>query len=283
MLGKLGRRVAQDEADVVAEPTVGQGAAARIARRVVAALVHDQPVEEDAVPRLQLPRDDVVVPARGLDVRAALEHHAGMAGAVQHAVEGREPAPPSVGAAHELQRRLRRDGIERDPVGAELLAVHRHVWLILMPLREAFGAGLLHEHLVVEERDGGRAREGTGDLGARPLQGERLHLRHVAPKIEVVKEEAGVGFLGIDFDMGAGFRHVGGDAFAQSLDPVPVDHAAQAHHAVIAIGLDFGLRRHHGVPLPPRARVYRSPRRAGHAPSPPATIRLEMRRPGTHL
>ena len=77
----------------------------------------------------------------------------------------------------------------------------------------------------------------------------------MTPEVEVIEEEAGVGLFGVDLDMGAGFRHVGGDARPQALDPVPVDHAAQAHHAVGAIGLDFGLRRHRSAPLHRRGRV----------------------------
>ena len=115
--------------------------------------------------------------------------------------------------------------------------------------------GSFTEYLVVEERDGGCPRERGGDLGARPLQGERLHLRHVAPEVEIVEEEAGVRVRRVDLDMGAGRRHVGGDAIPQAFDPLWADDAAQAHRAVVAIGVNFGLRRHHGALLRRLARV----------------------------
>ena len=100
------------------------------------------------------------------------------------------------------------------------------------------------------------ARESAAAIcGARPLQGERLHLRHMAPEVEIVEEEAGVRIRRVDLDMGAGRSHVGGDAIPQAFDPLWADNAAQAHRAIVVIGVDLGLRRHHGALLRRQGRV----------------------------
>src|SRR3990172_6005269 len=98
-LGKWrrGRKRPRREDRVVSEPTCRERAASKPMLRRSRGPVERLHVEDDAISRLQIPREDLVLVPPGVDVRDGLEGgKRPLVGPVVHELTGSEELPPAV-------------------------------------------------------------------------------------------------------------------------------------------------------------------------------------------
>jgi len=135
--------------------------------------------------------------------------------------------------------------VEREPDGADLLALHVPVGGVVVPRSGRGGPRLLDEELVVEDVRRGRAhRSGRERACARAK--DVLGKLVVAPPEELVVVEAARGALrrGVLVAERAGVGHVGLRRLSQHLDPSGWQHAAKHYSALL--GKLLNVRLGHG-------------------------------------
>ena len=181
--------------DVVAEeahrqhaPTSGAGHAAGGVQR--------EHVEEHGVAGLELPSEDAELVGPSVDVGQLGERAVGEPlGLVVHERPRHVPLA-AVRAGDELQRRLHRHWVDREPHAGVLPPVDVVVRLVLVPRRALARARLLDEHVVVVQPHRGGAHQLGGDGSGARLAGESFDLRDPLPVAEVLDERPVVGAAG---------------------------------------------------------------------------------------
>ena len=219
------------EADVVADPPVGERPAPRRGRRVSRRAVHGEKVERDGVARRHVERRDVVLVAPRVDVGHRVERFALALVVDPDELLRQERLPPAMRSRHQLQAHRAGHGIERCPEAHGPGPVDAVVGQIVMPRRARLGLRLLHQHVLVEEPRGARIHEPGGHLRRRGVEHEVAVLGDARPVAVVAEEVAFRAFRLVLLRVRPGRAHVSIDAGAEHVDPLR-ERAFEVHHAV---------------------------------------------------
>ena len=180
---------------IVAQENCTDGASHRLGR-IAGRPVQRETVKHDAVAGRHRPAQQSIVLPVGADVRHRPERAARILGQLQNALE---PTAPAMRPRDHLQTHLARHLIEREPDIAELPAVDVETRLVLMPRRNAGGAGILDEHAVGVEIDAPALDQAHCDLRHRPPLEEAAERRN--PVRGSIVEEAGRRFTRLSVNL----------------------------------------------------------------------------------
>ena len=214
-------------------------------------------MEQHRVARLEVPGQDLVGRRVGVDVGHGLVARAAVVvvGAVVEQARIVELAP-AVGAGDEARADRSGNRVEGQPDADGLLALHAVVGHVVVPDRGLGGAGLLDQHVLVEDLDPFGAHQAAGDRRRRRAKHEVAVFRDPLP-VAVVLEEAALAVVQLVLCPDRSrLGHVALHPARQRGDPVGED-ARQADGAGPPIGLDLGVRkqlvliiRHGMLPFP---------------------------------
>ena len=142
-------------------------------------------MEADGIAGGEREAADVVGSAPSRDVGQRLE--AGVLAVKRLGVEagGREAAPPQVRAGDEFRAAVACHRIQRDPDRDILAAIDAVIGLVVVPGGGEFGAGLLHQHMFVEQAGMGRGHQRRRQLGTAGM-GEEIAIGGDALPVAVI-------------------------------------------------------------------------------------------------